>query len=139
MTEHHLDPTDPTDRSSFSEEIRRPEQFKDEFSKNYMRRISTKSRDVLSLSNGSNFDDGSSEFGSEFTGSQHPRQPSTNTSPQIARQEAKHVFWSKVLVGLVLLGSTSLLGWTSYKFVKNEEVSQFENQVSSSRYPHSAF
>lgn len=120
----NLDPTEPTERSDFSEGFRRPEGFKDEYAKT--RRVSSKSRDILSIDNGSQFDDASSEFGSEYAASHRP----SAASHHIAHQEAKHVFWSKVLVGIVMLLSTALLGFFTYRFATTEEEDQFKNQVS---------
>ena len=106
------------------------EGFKDEYSKKKKsRRVSSRSKDALSV--GSSFyNDSSDELGSSVYGGDDKKK---NRDPKIAEQESKHVFWSKVLVGLVLLGSTALMGYATYRFVKNEEVAQFENQVSSSR------
>lgn len=137
---HHMtDPTErtltersTTDRSSSSEEfIRqhhalREDQFVDEY-KSHKRRVSHLGRDALSMSKSEYLDElDGSDIDSSFHGSAaHNRNSAT---PDIAEKEARQVFWSKVLVGLVLVASTSLLGYFTFQFVRHEEQNEFKNQ-----------
>ena len=49
--------------------------------------------------------------------------------PQLAAKESKQVLASKALVAIVLIVSTSVLGYFTYSFTQAEEQQQFENQV----------
>lgn len=51
--------------------------------------------------------------------------------PQLARQEAMLVCYSKILVAVVLMVATIVLGYFTYHFSSGEETLAFENQVSS--------
>lgn len=137
-TERTLTERSTTDRSSSSEEFvrqhhppTREDHFVDEYKTHHRRRVSHVGRDALATSKSDYFDElDGSDIDSSYHGSAAAHAQRNNATPDIAEKEARQVFWSKVLVGLVLVASTSLLGYFTYKFVRHEEQNEFKNQVS---------
>jgi hypothetical protein len=92
------------------------------------RRASSHSHDdVLDVLYSSYCESASSEFAPSVHGDAERRNAG---QLELAEREARHVWWSKLLVAVVLIVSASLLGYFTYTKTQEAEVNEFENQAS---------
>jgi hypothetical protein len=121
------DVTERTVDDSFSDEavnLHPPQRRKSRAS----RRASNRSRDVLETVHSSDFyESASSEFSPSVQGDERRN---SGQQLELAAREARHVRWSKVLVALVLIVSAGLLGYFTYSKLQQDDVNEFEDQVS---------
>jgi hypothetical protein len=90
-------------------------------------RASGQSRDVLESVDSSYFESASSEFSPSVHGDERRN---SGQHLELAARESRHVWWSKVLVALVLVVSAGLLGYFTYSKMRQGEVDELEDQVS---------
>ena len=90
--------------------------------------VSSQTRDLLDSLPPSNCESASSDFAPTVVDGDEHRD--AGREPELAAREARHVRWSKALVALVLMVSAGLLGYFTYRIMQQDEVTEFENQVS---------
>lgn len=80
-------------------------------------------------------DDDSSESDSRFSSTFNTSDSISivdTAKPTIGADENRRVFWSKVLMCLVLASSAALVAWGTYEMTTNDEEESFQSDVSMS-------